>query len=347
MTSLIANARRSLTTDLVQDGMRVCEYEVPYKLVEGYPKITVSTDSQTAQEQVVIRASDLEKFWAESFPGDETVAGYLKSGLARAMPNTNWLTRQITAEPFTGNLPGDPFNADPDAPVGTYDTLYRVTIDYGIKPESQTDEPPSPPETVTWTGQTTMAGAQALTVNPTKLVILKQDVNTDSSVLDQDSNGDIAAADADVETLRDPLAPLTKLVPTVEHTLRISDMPEPTAAYWTNILNSLGKVNSGSSVDGTNKDYFFGARKHTVLFLGFSATKKYRAAASSSVLVYYDIELRFSQKHISEGGKYYGWNHTWNSESQKWVVPLRTVSAQKKKPLYESANFDLLLKGAQ
>ena len=134
LDNYIQYADNSLPADAKSPGTGKL-HEIPYKLVNGYPKITVWYHNIEVMEKYIIHASNVAQFAAESFPRsqfsrpanqsqgltrwthDVAQMGPLEE-LPRALPTSvsshfrNQLrTRDISFEPLHPDLPGDPLKA--------------------------------------------------------------------------------------------------------------------------------------------------------------------------------------------------------------------------------------------
>jgi len=345
-------------TDDRYDG----QTQISYKLLAGFPKISITEEGTRVTEEWCIQSSDVTKFFNIAFPGELRGTGgygyrYLLAG--DKVQKNPLACRSATLEPFTGELPGDPFDADTSAGSNTYDSYYRATLEYSTADTGEGEDPNTPPGSQTeLQGHSITVGGVALTIPAEKVTIAEDDDGTfeTSAEREQDDDGNIAAdPQAQRDEVRNDLNPLVKIIPDLEHTLKMANKGFPN---WAAMIDGLGKLNNTDTGDmmehfRVSKDEK--AQKGTVLFMGFSAGKKYVTTFDSEGTqkdraLYWDIDFRFKQRHIKESSVVRGWNHVWNSALQKWVIALRaatradgTVDASKGKPLYEKTDFNAFL----
>jgi hypothetical protein len=318
-------------------------------LVAGFPKITVAESSMSATEEYIIRTSDVTTLIAICFPGQ--LEG-LPGGTHRYyLPGYPLICRSVSFEPHTGEIPGDPFDADGGASASTYDAYTRATLNYdsgddGTGEDGQETPPGSQTEVA---GHSITVGGSAITISPDKVTIATDDDGTLEAANTPDADGNLRADAAAMarQEVRNDLSPLVKIVPDLEHTLKVGGKQNPN---WAGMVDALGKVNRTTT--GDVMDHFSPAKISTVLFMGYSAQKKYISRFDENGELKgkteeWDIDFRFKQRYVTESGVVRGWNHVWNGTLQKWVVALRaaikrdgSVDTTKGKPLYEKADFN-------
>lgn len=268
---------------------------IKYKLVEGFPKVSGDEEKTSGSEQYIIRARDLEDFFAEAMPPPMIVLGVPVRPPRRKMPGSDILvTKQVSFEPFTGSLPGDPFNYDEDAPEGTYDELYRVTIQYETSFDSESsEEDPDDPET--FLEHSVTVGGEALLIPPQKLKASSADV--------KDQQGGTGSP------VKSPQLPIVKQIPTIEHILKWKYCLAPN---WDRIILALGKVNDKT------EPLFFNANKECVMFMGVSGSRQYLWNGRTTRIAPWNLDFRFTHREIEEDGKVYGHNHVYIPETGTW-----------------------------
>jgi hypothetical protein len=331
--------------------------KIPYAIVEGYPKFSVDNEREaTATEQYIIPADRFRDFVAESYPPPWARQGKIIKPPRRIMPTDAgedkrlFLTKSVTAEPWDGTLPGDPLGADKNAPAGTYDDVYRVTIEYSTGRDEDGDGKDD--EESTFLEHTVNTGGEFLNFSPRK---------TKKAEVSPGEQPPLTVLGPAVQHHPDDGLPgqpgplhenpnqvgsqqVIKTFPTIEHSLRWSYCLIPP---WPLIVYNMGRVNFLPVFR-----FFptFPAERETVLFLGVSAHQKFIWDGASARVQPWDIEFRFSQRRIAEliktgGGQIveaiYGWNHVWDPDLQNWVKVYRG-SGDEKRPLYEytTGNFE-------
>ena len=196
------------------------------------------------------------------------------------MPGTTvFITKNIEMEPFSEDLPGDPFGITDG---GEYDPLYRATINYEATRESCDERQITDP--VTYLERSINAGGQFLAVPPNKTFV--------GDALDDN---------------RDQQIPILKMVPTAEYTLRFPLVVNPNFAVLTNFL---GRVNSVAH------PFLFNAAPETCLYSRFSATQKFVWNGARGCVQPWDLEFGFSHR-IVDGVA--GWNHVFSPNRGTWI----------------------------
>jgi hypothetical protein len=276
---------------------------IPYKLVEGYPKFTFSENKSKATEKYIVASNQLGAFYTESFPSPFVLGGFIDLPPRRYMPGAPWMvTKEIQAEPHTGDLPGDPLLTDTPAPAGTYDTEYMVTIMYEAKLESEDDQR-DPRDPITFLERSISIGGEFISVPPQKTKHAEADVGQDPQ-------------EGASEGTTEPQLPIVKTIPTGQLQYKWSYVLQPN---WTDIWGYLGKVNN------SKEEVFFDLEKECVMFLGVNGNQKFLWNGSSVRVQPWDLTFNFSVKRVEERKKVYGWNHVWIPKKQEWRKLLRLI----------------------
>jgi hypothetical protein len=302
----------------IDDARLATDGGIPYKLMEGYPRISASDDGCSAEEQYLIRSRDVAAFFAESMPPPIVFLDFITQPARRRMPGTGFLvTKEVSFEPFDKTKPGDPFRVDPSAASGTYSDLYVANIKYETGQESdETEHDENKPET--FLEHDVNVGGEFLSIPPAKTKIVEDDLGTPQSYG--------AAVDNP-----DRNSPVQKIVATMEHNLRWKFVLVPP---WEEILRQLGHVNRARHA------VFFDSPAECVLFMGVSGKRQYLWNGASVVVQPWSLDYKFSAKEITEGANTWGWNHVYSPDKGKFVRLFRAGGL----PLYESADFTLLFK---
>lgn len=275
---------------------------IRYKLVKQ--SLSITHDQATAQEIYLIRVQDIDDFCLESFPLPTFVGLLFFPGWPRKLPgNPYLLTKQVDIEGLTDELPTDMWRVDTGAPAGTYQDIVKATITYEAKPSEDNFNPQDP---VTWLKHSVTTGGEFLCLSPK---------NTK-----WESSGD----------MKDFHTPITKILPTIEHSLDWSYVLYPP---WTTIRNYLGTVNDAVI------PLFNNAPEETVLFTSLTGDQSYTLQGAMP----WNLSYKFSERHITEGSDdQIGWNHVYNPSTGKFEKLLRQNpddSEDDGRPLYESNNF--------
>lgn len=286
---------------------------IPYALMEGYPKISASDDGCTAEERYIIRATDVEAFFAESMPPPVFLLDFIILPPRRRMPGTGFLvTEEVSFEPFDGSKPADPFGVDPGATPGTYGEFYVASIKYAAGQENDDNErDENKPET--FLEHDVSVGGEFLSIPPAKTKIAEDDVGSPASYGAAINNPDRNS-------------PVQKLVATIEHNWRWKFVLAPP---WKTIVRMLGHVNDRKLT------WMFDAEPETTLFLGCSGKRVYLWNGAGTVAQPWSLDYKFSTRQIDEHGTKYGWNHVYSPDKGKFVRLFR----QGGEHLYLDGNF--------
>lgn len=336
---------------------------IKYTQYEGFPTIEWNEDEATAVEVYLMKSTDVIGFINEVAPlpyVDEEGTIYLPT--RRRMPGTNFMiSRSVSAEPFGGKKPGDPFGVDSDAPNDTYDDTYKLTINYStMKNSADDDQVRDPKDPRTFLERTVDGGGEFLAVGPQNTTTGDKDLGIDQNPEAQDatdgqsfgSNYPNAMAITNEEATADPNLPIVKFIPTAEFSFK---WPLVIVPPWRTMFGYLGTVNgsirkSSGAIDevqrAIHRRLFFNLENETVLYKGFSATQKFIWNGSSAAAQPWEVRLQFSMKRVEELKKIYAWNHVWVPKTQKWQRVFRKGPMGEKLDLYKMRNhLNLFLAG--
>lgn len=303
---------------------------IPYKLMEGYPKINVTDEKTTGTEKYLINASNVSSFVLESLPPPVILGNFYFRAPRRRMPGAGFLnTATLSFEPHTGEKPGDPFYTDlglsSDAHDETYDPLYMVTIQYETGKDAEDDErDEDDPET--FLEHSVSGGGEFLSIPSQNTKVAEGDVETSVSQSDQVNNSDRQM-------------PMLKTIPTIEHTLKWEYVINPN---WDQIFLSLGHVND------RELSWLFNSPAETCLFMGVSGNQTYTWDGATTRIQPWTLDFKFSQRYISEVvtgdagqvAETYGWNHAYSPRLGKWVYVYRASTDDNgQKKLYDEVDF--------
>jgi len=281
---------------------------VGYKRVKG-PYVTATDTEVTAKETIAIQARDFVKFWTKAMPapgiitkpdGTELISRPEK----RTLPGAPFLVTQkvsIVDNPGAAGLPWDVFQADENAPAGTYEDLLFLDIEYktatGGKKKDDEDEDPSDPET--FLEYSVDVGGEYMMINPRK------------ATWEGSSPGE---QDEDNEDLQ---APSAKIIPMINFSLR---WPRVIQAPWAAIFANVGKVSTAPV------QFLFNAPAETALFVGVSGKRDFvwwgndgDATTNGFLLNPWTLDFKFQVKiiHLPDGTTG-GWNHVYRPKKGIW-----------------------------
>lgn len=282
---------------------------IPYKLMDGYPRFSRNNDAFQGTEVYLLLARDILDFMSESFPPPiRNPDGEIIQNRNRRMPAAGVLvTQSMNTEPFLGDLPADPFRGDPGAPDGTYGDLYVVTIEYKTEPGSNQDEDDdeeqADPES--YLDQSISAGGEIIYVSTKRLEI------TDPGGIPP--GPDFQGPPQSAQGSRDNGLQITKVVPTIEHTLSVKRFAEPN---WKLIYANLGSVNSGY-VEPIPESF-----PGTCLFMGISGQRTFQLLNEKTIERPWNLDFKWSQRYIPMPGipeQIMGWQYVYSPEDGGWV----------------------------
>ena len=339
----------------------------PYTLMEGYPTLEVSDDGVSGVEQVLLAATDLESFLAESFPVPVVRNGLLFLPSRRRMPGSDILiTKKISVKPHTGEKPADPFGVNGNLPEDTFDKELLLTINYETMRDSDSDSnnERDPTNPLTFLEREISLGGEFITIGPQNTETGDSEVGNDSSpepedgehtwqnAIAQDRSQAVtasftpaAAEPANVTATQDPNLPIVKMVPTGELKFK---WPLAIRPPWRSMFRYLGACNGrtrtssgteSSRVQNVHNALFWNLEPETILYSGFSATQEFVWNGSSASAQPWNVDFQFSVKRVEESGSVYGWNHIWVPKEQKWKKLYRRRPGGGRIELYKQRNL--------
>ena len=306
---------------------------IRHKVVGG---LTFDGDDEKvgANLEVIIQASEFGSFLDEMFPQPLIIGG--PGGLISISPrmyllNAPWLRmKSFSTDIVEKGKPLDPFNADPNAPDGTYGTLMMVKMRFETMQETDEEEPDEGDPT-TFLEHSINAGAEYLHIPPKKIDVSEFTIDDFAVGGPDDGGNNCGNKPNDAEANKDAELGIYKVIPTIEHSLKWKFALNPA---WTKIYRRLGTVNQASI------RLFNNAKSETVLFTGISGSRSYRYFRRRTDTTPWELDFKFSQRAIYEGNDIYGWNHVYSPSKNKWVRPIRVNDNCK--PLYEASDFTKL-----
>jgi hypothetical protein len=240
----------------------------------------------------------------------------------------------VDAEPFPDERPTDLYVADTRARVinsvdpnvfnqGPYSPAVLVTVNYGTNFDSQFKSARTSGDPRSF-----LEPAFSATVEMLSVYLNRNTKTVNEGVT---STPTLAGGTQPKELS----APMVKLIPIVERTYRWGWALDPD---FTAIFACLGTVNQ------TELLYVPGAKSETVLFVGLSGKQTYRLSNGSLLISPWDLEYKFVQRQLVDGGKTIGWNHVYVPDNQRFERLYREKADGTKANLYELNNFTDLFK---
>ena len=294
-----------------------------YKRVEGYPSFDYEEGMGSAEDEIIIESEMVTEFLEESIPayfGGESVrdskTGLITIKLPSVMPGSPELTiRRVHVEPLTKTKPFDPYNFDSalgSAKYETYSKLARVHLWYETTSRDFFRE------------VQVSIGAEYLQVGPNKA-----NVDANGTPLDPNNTTGQSQSQYSFQANKDNTLAGYKYIPTAEWTYNLQPFANPD---WETYFTMLGRVNDRKSTLLCENSI-----EETVMFTGVAATRTNTGLATSPN---WNVGLKFSQRHITEGGDIFGWNHVYCSSKGKWVQLTRADTGRF---LYEKSDLSTLL----
>jgi len=263
---------------------------IPYKLMDPSPTGSVNESSATIEEKYIIRAANLPAFLALSFPlgialDEENIA--LTPN--RRYPGSNaYVTSSVTYAPLEEGLPCDPYGIDPYAPAETYCENLIVTITYVTGKQTEDEEDPTS--------------------------ILEISADAAGEFIMHSAQGKCTWGAAGGNPVQGTQVPVSKFVPETQWAVRWPSINrEFVPRIMTAMRNRLGKINS------SDMPLLMGAKKTTVLFVGYSYSEQYtwREGIENAPAV---IDMKFLEKHIEQDDNVIGHNHFFREDTGKFEL---------------------------
>lgn len=316
---------------------------VSYSIKAGPYTHTDLNGKTTMRMEYLVDATAYLFFLEELLPTPRKIKGDDGSLLALApswkLPNDTGKTRffaaeSVDSEPFSDEKPTDLYLADPRASVlnstlpnifnsGPYTPYVLVTVTYATNFESQFN---------------------AVRTNADPRKFLEPSFNATVEMLAVYQNRGMKTVDEGVSSsptmaggtqIKELTAPTIKLIPIIERSFRWGWALDPD---FTTICALLGSVNR------TSLPWIPGAQPETVLFIGLTGKQTYRMSRGNLLIAPWDLEYKFAQRQIVEGGITYGWNHVYSPDVRKFVRLNREVDGESDRPMYKLDDFSGLFK---
>jgi hypothetical protein len=250
---------------------------IPFRVVTR--KGFFAYEDAQASEEYVIEADQLLNFVTEAFPA----AIFSNNMFYRPQPPVlgglgTLNPIRIAWEPFTEGLPIDPFGTDTGAPAGTYDPYIKVIVDFGPRPENDSEQDPNDPRTFLEVSADAGGHFLAPPIPSDAVWVLKDGVSRES-----------------VSELDVPFAITETLV---EWSVRWPAIPYQ---YWNQTLmdklrDSLGKINSQAM------PLFQNAPVDTILFMSFSVREQYTWREGNTGRTPIELSMKFIEKNFESDG---------------------------------------------
>jgi hypothetical protein len=300
----------------------------PYRLANGYPKIQLNANREgSATEVLLIDPRNFDALVADMMPTPTVVNGKVQFTPRYFLPGTDFLVMEsITAEPQSEEMPCDPFEADTDAPAGTYDSILKVTVAYKTGPQSQEDQDEANPETFLERSRT--SSIELLTIQGA-------------------GHNTKFGEDGSTASAKNPMSPIIKVIPVVYWQM---DWKRVTAPNFVAMDALMGTVNDDAY------PWLENAPAESTLFLGASAKQEYQYVGNRLVIKPWTVGLKFATKRIADDNAVgdesdffadignFGWNHVYNPTTHHWERLHRMKPGGVSSPLYPLMDFNEMFK---
>jgi len=287
---------------------------IKYKLKNGYPRGSddLEGNNSTAEEVVIIRASDLAAFRSEihSFPSITYTGNTFRIRRPRKMPGTYVLSaKSLTWKPFIESLPVDPYSSDPTADADTYGDYIEVTIQYQNTKPGQMEEPEDPNDPFSFL-EVSEDSSQELLMLPGK-----------------------GWWESDNEPCKDINIPVARLLTERQWNVR---WPLVDSNFLAALLDRSDKLSN--KINSAVMPLLYKAPVETVMYLGMSHQEEYQRVDNQTIKPAAQVTMHFLQKIGSEGGVTIGHNHFYREETGKWDILLNKGGNK----MYEQADLNTL-----
>ncbi len=316
-----------MPSDLSKSKLKTPRNGLFYALLKGPTFTGVNDGAMSASVTYQIYAEDMGLFFDELMPAphfavDETgpyvyKLPSLKLNVRKGDLNTPMLSAvSAVASPFQDDKPIDYFGGDTRTDsynkYASVDVQFQTNID-ALATDLRTNRDPrrflEPNFSVT---------VEILGVHPNK--------NTKAADIPTGSQNPLGAP----KTITDMTVPIPKVIPVSERSFRWAWALNPD---FNAIFSLLGTVNDSTTIDWVPG----GAPEATLLFLGLEGKLQWNWQSDPmGIVTPWDLQYKFAQRQVIDGGEVKGWNHFYDPGQQKWVVLHR---GDTDKPLYDSNDF--------
>lgn len=265
---------------------------IPYKLLDSSGNFT--EEGAIATDTILIRADQLLAFAAECFPLSIVQGGVIFYPRPFTYPGLPTLqVKNLRWERDVDGLPIDPLGSavslyDAEAYARTYKDHIRLTVEYGVDVENDTEKDVSDP--FTFLEISTDSGGTFLS-SPSRGV----DAEWVEVEADPDANPVVVEVREDVKEID---APFTLIETETEWTVVWRQLPWQ---WFDDVLINRIRSMEGK-VNDTPMTVFHNAPVNTILFLGFSKTDQYTWREGFPGRSPVDVEFKFIERGFQGPG---------------------------------------------
>ena len=286
------------------------------KLLEGYPRGSITKDDASVEEQFILEASELGRFITDAFPLVSIESDTLKLPKTRTRVLAGlgvFEADSLEFEPWEPGLPCDPFGDDDNAPTGTYGPFVKVSVRYGApKGPNNEGEPGDEQNPITFLERSCTATGEYL--------------HSYGPAQSWYQPGGAGAA-LEAENVNQVGVPVIITVPQIEWSLRWPILPSSLMenVILPNMYARLGSVNH------TSMPIFFNAPAETILFAGWNINQAFNWRGGFIETPPVQLDMKFIMKCIpipldglvpnffpgvlaaGQNGSFAGHNHAWRA----------------------------------
>lgn len=289
---------------------------IPYRVIQQTGSF--SDEEASVTWSALIESVNLSAFVIELFPPPLVIGNRVIPQSAQLPGFTNLRAKKLSFKSHEGDKPIDPFLADPLAPIGTYGGTVRVDVEFGQSLKQGTEDPN------TFLEISSNASGEFLHTTGPNMKWVRQSGTGDANAANTGADDDTgepdpgaAGSDQPEEENIDPTVPVIITVPTVEWTVKWTQIPSD--VFQSIIVHRLrvllGKVNSSPYA------VLFSAPAETLLFSGYSYTQQYSWRDDTFGSPPIKLEMKFVEKRVFWRGVICGHNHVWRP-GKGWEVLL-------------------------
>ena len=301
--------------------------QIPYKYLGQDGSFT--DEDGSSNWHALIEAKNLFSFLSEIFPAPLQLGNRFVPRTARLPGFPALSARRVAFSHQDGNMPIDPWLADGGAPVGTYDAIIKVTIEFGGSPKS--NDTNEPRDFLDISADT--AGEFISTESPGSSWQPREGGNDDSKDVPEAGKRPTHDDPDKIEVNKQAGESTILIVPTTQWTIKWSQIPydfyEKVMIY--RMRACMGRVNSQPF------GVLFNAAPETVLFNGHTLEQKYSWRAGGVTKSPVTVAMKLIEKRVVYKGIIRGHNDVWRP-GKGWERLLHDGE----NPLYSSLNMNLL-----